>query len=185
MTTATISAPVSVSAPAPIFDAGYDGRETQLTVRAVLPVEPRQNARNLGDTKETVKTYTVLGIKIGETGRPVSRCLVTLRLYCGRSRSASTVYSALWVHGPDQWTTGKGSAGGYGYCKYSEAAARAIESAGIELYGTPYGNPCNATGEVDYSKPCHIGGVGESAIRAALFAIGQALGYSDLVCESF
>jgi hypothetical protein len=67
----------------------------------------------------------------------------------------------------------------------SEAAARAIESAGIELYGTPYGNPCNATGEVDYSKPCHIGGVGESAIKAALLAIGQALGYSDLVCESF
>jgi hypothetical protein len=178
--TTTISAPVLVSAPAPIFDAGYDGRETQLTIRAVLPVEPRQNARNLGDTKETVKTFTVLGIKIGETGRPVSRCLVTLRLYCGRSRSASTVYSAIWVHGQDQWTTGKGSAGGYGYCKYSEAAARAIESAGIELYGKPHGY-----GDVDYSKPCDIGGVGESAIKAALLAIGQALNYSDLVCESF
>ena len=177
----TISAPVSVSAPAPIFDASYERGEIQLTIRAVLPVEPRQNARNLGDTKETVKTFTVLGIKIGETGRPVSRCLVTLRLYCGRSRSASTVYSAIWVHGQDQWTTGKGSAGGYGYCKYSEATARAIESAGIELYGKPH----SSSGDVDYSKPCHIGGVGESAIKAALLAIGQALGYSDLVCESF
>ena len=179
MTTATITTVSPVSAPAPIFDAGYDGREVQLTIKAVLPVEPRQNARNLGDTKETVKTFTVHGIKINETGKPVSRCLVTLRLYCGRSRSASTVYSALWVHG-DQWTTGKGSAGGYGYCKYSEAAARAIESAGIELYGTPY----SSTGEVDFAKPCHIGGVGESAIKSALLAIGQALGYSDLVCDS-
>jgi hypothetical protein len=183
--TATISAPVLVSAPAPIFDASYERGEIQLTIRAVLPVEPRQNARNLGDTKETFQTFTVLGLKVGENGRPVSRCLVTLRLYCGRSRSSSTVYSALWVHGEDHWTTGKGSAGGYGYCKRSQAAAGAIESAGIELYGTPYGNPHNATGEVDYSKPCDIGGVGESAIKAALLAIGQALGYSDLVCESF
>lgn len=179
MTTATITTVSPVSAPAPIFDAGYDGREVQLTIKAVLPVEPRQNARNLGDTKETVKTFTVSGIKIGENGRPVSRCLVTLRLYCGRSRSASTVYSALWVHGEQQWTTGKGSAGGYGYCKYSEAAARAIESAGIELYGTPY----SSTGKVDFSKPCRIGGVGETAIKSALLAIGQALGYSDLTCE--
>jgi hypothetical protein len=178
MTTATITTVSPVSTPAPIFDAGYDGREVQLTIKAVLPVEPRQNARNLGDTKETVKTFTVLGLTVGENGRPVSRRLVTLRLYCGRSRSSSTVYSALWVHG-DQWTTGKGSAGGYGYCKYSQAAAGAIESAGIKLYGKAY----SSTGEVDFSKPCDIGGVGESAIESALLAIGQALGYSNLVCE--
>jgi hypothetical protein len=42
----------------------------------------------LGDTKETVKTYTVHGLKVNEHGRPISRSLVTLRLYCGRSRSA-------------------------------------------------------------------------------------------------
>jgi hypothetical protein len=179
MTTAILTTVSPVSAPAPIFDAGYDGREVQLTIKAVLPVEPRQNARNLGDTKETIGTYTVHGLKINETGKPVSRCLVTLRLYQGRSRSSSTIYSALWVHG-DQWTTGKGSAGGYGYDKASQAAAGAIESAGIKLYGTPY----SSTGEVDFSKPCDIGGVGETAIKSALLAIGQALGYSDLVCDS-
>jgi hypothetical protein len=180
MSAATISTGSHVKSPSPIFDAGYDGRETQLSIVAVLPSEPRQNARNLGDTKETVKTYTVHGLKVNEHGRPISRPLVTLRLYCGRSRSASTVYSAIWVHGDNFWTTGKGSAGGYGYCKYSAAAQSAIDSAGVKLYGTPY----SSTGEVDFDKPCDIGGVGETAIKAALLSIGQALGYSDLVCES-
>lgn len=179
MSDTTIGTVSQVQAPAPIFDAGYDGRETQLTIVAALPSEPKQNARNLGDTKETVKTYTVYGLEVNEHGRPVSRGLVTLRLYCGRSRSASTVYSALWVHGENYWTTGKGSAGGYGYCKYSQAAQEAIDSAGIILYGTPY----SSTGEVDFGKYCNIGGVGETAIKAALLAIGQALGYRDLFCD--
>jgi hypothetical protein len=143
-----------------------------------LPDVARRNGKNLDDTKERVQAYKVYGLTV-EDGHPVSKCLLELRIYMGRSKSASTVYASLWVHG-DHWTAGSGSASGYGYCKYSQAAAGAIESAGIELYGKPHGY-----GEVDYSKPCDIGGVGESAIKAALFAIGQALGYSDLVCESF
>ena len=175
MTTATISAPVSVSAPAPIR---ANGREQSLPIVAILPDVARRNGKNLDDTKERVQAYKVYGLAV-EDGHPVSKCLLELRIYMGRSKSASTVYASLWVHG-DRWTAGSGSASGYGYCKYSAAAQGAIDSAGVKLYGTAY----NSQGEVNFDRPCDIGGVGETAIKTALLAIGQALGYSDLSCES-
>jgi len=173
MTVSTITTVSPTPAPSTIF---VDGRETQLTVRAVLPESPRSNARNLDDTKERAETWLLYGLQTGEHGRPVAIQLADLRLYTGRSRASSTVYSALWIQG-EKWTTGKGSAGGYGYHKFSQAAADAIASAGVQLFGVThnYGNA-----PVDFDKACDIGGVGDEAIHRALAAIGQALGYSDL-----
>lgn len=94
----------------------------------------QSNAYNYSRDKEMVSAYSVIGKVNGEL-----REVVTARAYMGRSSSASTVYVSLWVHGAIH-ASGKGSAGGYGYHKESQALANAIESAGIELYGSQYAN---------------------------------------------
>jgi hypothetical protein len=91
------------------------------------------NAVNYGGQKELVSTWNVIGKIKGEL-----KTVVTARCYMGRSRSASTVYASVWIHGDDIYTSGHGSAGGYGYHKESAAIDDAITSAGIELYGSAY-----------------------------------------------
>jgi len=83
--------------------------------------------------------------------------VIRVKLFMGRSSQASVVYCNFFVIGLQ---SGAGSASGYGYDKQSAALACAIDSAGIEL-----------------SKS--ISGVGPSAIREALGAIMEALGYQD------
>jgi hypothetical protein len=118
--------------------------------------------------KETVNTLNVVGMYKGEIENPV-----TAEFYMGRSNSASVVYCNLWVRSPRgiMDASGKGSAGEGGYHKESAALQDAITSAGIELYGDPYGR-----GE-DKNKKCHIGGVGDTAMREALIAIARAAGF--------
>ena len=142
-----------------------------------------QNARNYGGEKETVSKFVVMD----KTGKEFVDC----RVYMGRSRSASTVYASIWVHGNGVYTSGNGSAGGYGYHKESAAIQDAITSAGIELYGDVYEsshrwnyaeNRENTPAEIAAikrrlaKKRADIGGVGESAVRAALLAIAKAAG---------
>lgn len=124
------------------------------------------NARNYGNEKETVSNFIVLGKINGET-----REVVNARCYMGRSRSASTVYASIWVHGNGIYTSGKGTAGGYGYHKESAAISDAISDAGITLWGSPY---AGETG--DMKKRVYFGGCGEQSIRAALEAIAKAAG---------
>lgn len=76
------------------------------------------------------------------------------------------------------WYSGHGKAGGYGYHKESAAIAKALDSAGVELYGTAY----TGREDVDYTKRCYINGVGQSAVKGALFAIAHALGYPEDKC---
>lgn len=141
------------------------------TLRAVLPASGCSNAKNLGDTKEIVGQFTLIGLSMAN-GTPLFNELVDLRLYMGKSRSSSQVYASIWVHGKDFYTTGYGVAGGYGYCKRSASADNALRSAGIELFGTPSG-----CGAAELTRKASIHGVGESAIREALYAVGEALGY--------
>lgn len=82
---------------------------------------------------------------------------IKVELFMGRSNSASVVYCNFFIIGLQ---SGAGSAGGGGYDKQSAAVSAAIESAGIKL-----------------SKD--ISGVGPTAIREALGAIMEALGYKD------
>lgn len=139
----------------------------KLTMRAALPAEPVSNARNYGGEKERVSSYTVVGKK----GRELC-ALVEARFYMGRSSSASTVYCSLWVSG-EQYCSGTGKAGGYGYHKESAALAAAIESAGIKLTGANY---AHYEGRVDYKKPARISGCGTGSMETALKAIARAAG---------
>lgn len=122
-------------------------------MRAKLPPESVMNGQWY-DGKEIEKTVSVIAYHKGEFKEPVK-----VRLFVGRSRSATTVYCTIWTHGRDGKSfNGHGQAGGYGYHKGSAALAEAIRNAGIEL---------------DMS----ISGVGESAMERAVTAIARALGY--------
>ena len=142
-----------------------------------------RNAINYGGQKETLSRFVVMD----KTGKEFVDC----RVYMSRSRSASTVYASIWVHGNGVYTSGKGSAGGYGYHKESAAIQDAITSAGIELYGDVYeSSHCWNYGENRENTPTEIaafkrrlakeraciGGVGESAVKTALLAIAKAAG---------
>lgn len=151
------------------------------------------NAYNYSRDKELVSAYSVIGTLNGE-----KREIVCCRAYMGRSASASVVYASLWVHAGNLCTSGKGSAGGYGYHKTSAAIGGAISNAGIELYGDVYGGSSWNHAENRAYTPkelaanrrkanksrAYIGGVGDGAVRDALLAIAKAAGGRNLFLVS-
>jgi hypothetical protein len=158
-----------------------------ITLKAVLPKENISNAYNYAREKETVETQTVIAFYKGEL-----REIVNARWYMARkSDGASPVYCSIWVngwHGKKATVTGKGTAGGYGYHKPSQALESAISSAGIKLYGVTHWDrydytnkraftqeEINATLKAAMKKECHIGGVGEDAAKQALLAIARTV----------
>mgnify|MGYP001199441990 CR=1 FL=1 len=152
-------------------------------MKAVMPAASVCNARNYGGEKELIR-----GIKLID--KKTERVIVDARWYMGKSASASTVYCSLWCRGHGAYdaahsTSGKGTAGGYGYHKASAALASTIASAGITLYGSPYGHPSN--GDTDKAtkamlkRLAHIGGCGDGSIDCALLSIAYAMGYRDVI----
>lgn len=140
-----------------------------MNLRAKI-VEERRNGENLYGSKEQVAAYQAIAYSRGKFFEPV-----VIRCWMGRSAQASTVYASIWVNTKDgRYTSGRGSAGGYGYHKESAAIDAAIASAGIHLFGAvfPSDNPRE-------KKRRHIDGVGETAIRAAIEAITRAAGYRN------
>ena len=113
-----------------------------------------KNAINYGDKKAMIRTYNVITEGLEN--------IITVRCYMDRSANASTVYASVWINTSEVHTSGKGKAGGYGYHKESAAIGDAINSAGIML-------------DTD------ISGVGNSAIRDALTAIANALGFERVL----
>lgn len=95
-------------------------------------------------------TYNLAGIKT----------VAELRIY--GSSTGATNTACLWVNCSDRGIhcNGSGVAGGYGYHRPSAAAYRAFETAGIK-----------------FNKG--IAGVGDSAIKSALMALGASLGYKN------
>ena len=132
-------------------------------MKAQLTKTECQNARNMGDKKETIKTMVLITCKAGEFKEPI-----TVRWYMSRSGDgASPVYCSLWIHCSPYYVSGRGKAGGYGYHKASAAFQDACDSAGVEL-----------------SQP--VDGRGSDMVKDALYAIGAALGFerADLyICE--
>jgi len=130
----------------------YDKRQL-----ATLPAGPFANAKNYGDTKETIETR-VLVVLDGDELRQV----VDARLY--RSRRGDGMrptYAAIWIRTRDgRMLSGRGSAGSCGYCKRSTAIGQAVTSAGVRL-------------------ALDIEGRGMGAVDDALHAIANAAGYSD------
>ena len=129
---------------------------------AILPSQPVHNGKNYGGDKEMIAALSCIAYYKGEILEPV-----ILRLYIGRSRSAHTVYAAIWCNERNAKTgeyvsaCGHGKAGGYGYCKQSAAADDAIRNAGIALSES-------------------ISGVGQRAVEDAMRAIARAMGYRKL-----
>ena len=149
------------------------------SMKAVFTTEC-SNAINHGGKMETMSQFILIDKK-------TEKEVVVARTYTGRGRSASQVKAAIWVTLSDKkkpagWeyghTSGAGCAGRYGYDKASTAIADAIESAGIELYGSAY----HRRGEnVDFKKRVYFGGVGVTATRSALLAIAYAAGWTDVI----
>lgn len=128
-------------------------------------VKKQDNARR-PDNKELVSAFSlVVRLPSGEL-----REVVTARCYMGRSASASVVHAVLWVRCKDgEWTSGSGSAGGYGYHKESAALADAVKSAGIEL------KDLDRTDRPD--RWFDFGGTGTSYYPQVFEAIARAAGY--------
>lgn len=83
------------------------------------------------DNIELIKK--VHGLGVTENGEITQ--FLELRLYMGRSSSASVVHCDLWVHGlilRDKYNhfhaSSNGKASGYGYCKQSAASADALSA---------------------------------------------------------
>ena len=90
------------------------------------------------------------------------RNLVTVRWYQSSRTGASTIYCCLWTYaGKLDYRMGSGIAGGYGYCKRSAAFAEALENAGL---AAPFDS---------------ISGAGMFAVKDAIMAIGNLMGYED------
>lgn len=151
----------------------------QANMKAVF-TKKCDNAINQGGKMETISQFILIDKK-------TEREVIVARTYMGRGRSASQVKASIWVDlsskkKPDGWeyghTSGAGSAGGFGYDKASTAIADAIESAGIELYGTAY---LRHGEKVDFKKRVYFGGVGVTATRSALLAIAYAAGWTDVI----
>ena len=144
-----------------------------LTMKAKLPAigpngERISNAYNYSGEKETTCRYIVIGKLNGKL-----QSIVEARIYMGRSSSASKVYCSLWING-ENYCSGSGSAGGWGYHKESAALDSAIRSAGIELYGSNYSHWGDS--KPDFKKRAHIGGCGAGSMETALKAIARAAG---------
>lgn len=127
-------------------------KQRNLPQHATLPAEDTTNGW-WQDNKEQTSFWRVVALKSGEFKHPI-----TVRVWYGRSRNASTCYAALWASNHTRSLGGSGSAGGYGYHRESAAVDEAFRSAGIKLR-------------------LNINGAGESAIRDALTALAVALGY--------
>lgn len=128
-------------------------------------VKKQDNSRR-PDNKELVSAYSlIVRMASGEL-----REVVRVKCYMGRSASASVIHAVMWVKCADgHWTSGSGSARGYGYHKESAALADAVKSAGIKL------KDLDRTDRPD--RWFDFGGTGTSYYPQVLEAIARAAGY--------
>lgn len=157
----------------------------QTYMRAVIDQTKRaDNAKNDNEKRELISYIKLIEKK-------TERTVIDARFYMGKSSSASAVHCSLWIFTKTEYpdghtsTSGRGTAGGYGYHKSSSALGTAITSAGIELWGSPYGHSVNQETPVDTKKllkfRAHIGGCGSGSMDCALQAIAFASGWTDCI----
>jgi hypothetical protein len=126
--------------------------ETKLTATFNAGKNSKFNASHRKESKCYFKEYA--GIAINKTYNNLYPA-VTIRTY--QVSDAGNVYACIWINGNEIHTNGSGSAGGYGYDKKSAAVQEAINNAGFTLSE-------------------NIAGRGSILIRAAVIAIGEAIG---------
>lgn len=126
--------------------------EAKLTATFVPGKTQKFTASHRKETKSYFKEYA--GISINKTYNNLYPA-VTIRTY--QVGDTGSVYACIWINGNEIHATGSGVAGGYGYDKASAAVNEAIKNAGFELSES-------------------IAGRGSILIRAAVLAIGEAIG---------
>jgi len=117
---------------------------------SLSPSAPSVNIPESWDRRELVDSWTLLAFRDGKFAE-----LVTVRWKMARSGSG-TQYCAVFFSGLPEYRVGYAKAGGYGYHKASAAFESACLSAGVT-----------------FDKG--VGGVGDSAVREALLALGRAI----------
>jgi hypothetical protein len=136
-------------------------------MKAILT--PNNNTgRNYSGEKMLVDEYILIAhdVHAYSNGTLPVRELIDLRVWTGSSPSASRYYASVWIGCNEIHMAGHGWAGGYGYCKASAASAEALSKAGVKLVSD------------DDKTTYHLGGAGMSEIAKAMYAIGEALGYT-------
>lgn len=111
----------------------------------VLSFEPKEGINAQAHRKEDKFYYEYLLINRN------MRKIASLRLYS----TGQTIYACLWIM-KDDWASGSGKAGGWGYHKASAAASEAFRTAGFKFDE-------------------EISGRGESAVQDALLAVAAHL----------
>lgn len=154
-------------------------------IRAILPPGPTQGG---SFAKRDLPDCTTRVLVAATRFQPLN--LIQYESRMGASRGASTVHGFLWVRRfgdgvkplaikrgesvPFAYTnSGTGKAGGYGYHKDSAAFQECLNNAGIILEGRG-----GRLGEGRTWQRLNVGGGGSSCIDAALYAIGESLGFS-------
>lgn len=161
----------------------------------IIESKAKNNAYAMDGKREEVNRLRVLLAHGGELYP-----LADARLYMGRSSRSSVVYCSVWLQnstpvynaksgGDELHVSGRGDAGGWGYHKQSAALGSALSAAGVELYGSPYSvqrwdhdkkrekTPAELRAEQRKANKtrAYINGVGDSAMREAMHAVGEEL----------
>lgn len=140
------------------FYEHHDLREPQYIKE--ISAKKRDNAANYSDTMRSDRQVLAATVK----GKIVT--LATLDTYYAKGGTYNR--ASLWIHIPackrapqGFHASGSGRAGGCGYNRPSAAAAEAFANAGIVLGSD-------------------ISGVGDSAMREALYAVGDYFGFRNM-----
>ena len=126
----------------------------------VIEIKAQTNGRQL--EKPVVSTFSAIIRDSSAYDGSGLRDAITIKVY--KTPRGSMAYASVWLSFTDKRTgakvyaSGRGSAGGYGYCKLSAACADALASAGVKLSQ-------------------NIAGAGESAVEDALRTICKHFGH--------
>lgn len=161
----------------------------------IFQTKAKQNAYAMDGKREEINRLRVMLAHGGQL-----HTLADARLYMGRSSRSSVVYCSVWLSNSGAVyametgaesidASGRGDAGGWGYHKQSAALGSALSAAGVELYGSPYSvqrwdhdkkrekTPAELRAEQRKANKtrAYINGVGCSAMREAMRAVGEEL----------
>lgn len=118
------------------------------------------------DNKEIVKKAHLIGLK-GDKLQELAKIVWTM----GRSSSASVVYCNAWFWGDDVMNgSGRGNAGGGGYCKISASFAEAVDNAGFDIWQ-----------DETKQRYLYTSGSGESAVRGVLEQYARQCGVNIFI----
>jgi len=153
----------------------YNGRRTKRHLIARIPA-PERHACDLSGVKELCGAWSVTVIYKDQILEPIR-----IRWYHARTTRPGVMYCSVWIHGQGAQNSAPVGASGFGRDnsvgsdRMSGALDAALESAGVELYGSPYARKEDEI--IDYRQRASISGVGDAAMREACHALVEALGY--------